>query len=48
MLDFWQAHKDWVQYDNGSFEPVDKTGNINKKPRHENEADWWVTRKEPA
>ncbi len=49
MLDFWQAHKDWVQYDNGSFEPVDnKTGDINKKPRNKNEADWWVTRKEPS
>lgn len=47
MIDFWQPHKEWVQYENDTFEPVNRTENINKKPRNENDLDWWVVRKKP-
>ncbi len=37
----------WVAYDNGSYEPVDRKGDLRYKSRSRNEPDWWVEDKSP-
>ena len=43
----WEPRKKWVEYEDGSFEPVNHDENIHKKPRGPNEPDWWVVTEKP-
>ncbi len=44
---YGEPKSQWVAYDNGSYEPVDRKGDLRYKSRSRNDPDWWVEDKSP-
>ena len=46
-IQHWEPRKEWVEYEDGSFEPVNRDENIHRKSRGPDKPDWWVVTREP-
>lgn len=42
-----EPRKEWIEYEDGRYEPVDPMGDLSKKKRGDGRQDWWVVAKKP-
>jgi hypothetical protein len=47
-IPFWEPRKQWVEYEDGGFEPVNPNENIRNKKRGQGRQDWWVVDQQPG
>ncbi|MGE4503803.1 MAG: hypothetical protein AB7D51_00520 [Desulfovibrionaceae bacterium] len=43
----WEPRKNWIEYEDGSFEPTNPQEDINRKKRGQGRPDWWVVNQTP-